>query len=174
MKTYNDNKSARVEEIYEQYSKMMYHLAFAYLQDKDLAMDIVQDTILVVWERLDYIEHHQLAEEYFTQRFIATVTKYKAVSYIRKQRQLCPIDRYEQEIISSNAEYWYDFSESALLKGLDKEEVEIIILRYQYDFTYKEIADALVITESTARKRIERILKKLRKEFTLHDAIQWT
>ncbi|MBR5970523.1 MAG: sigma-70 family RNA polymerase sigma factor [Lachnospiraceae bacterium] len=49
-----------------------------------------------------------------------------------------------------------------IIRALSREERMLLQLRYVDDANYKEIADILGITEETARKRTERILRKLR------------
>ena len=49
----------------------------------------------------------------------------------------------------------------AMLMALPKQERELIVCRYYYGLHFKEIAARFNISEAAARKRTERILKKL-------------
>lgn len=52
-----------------------------------------------------------------------------------------------------------------MLEGLSDDDKELLEMRYTYEMKYAEIARYLSITEETAKKRGQRILSRLRKQY---------
>ena len=70
------------------------------------------------------------------------------------------LEEYNQEKLSYNDTY-ADIETRNLIKKLDRELREIVVLYYFEDFSVKEIAKILKIPEGTVKSRLSRARKKL-------------
>jgi RNA polymerase sigma-70 factor (ECF subfamily) len=59
-----------------------------------------------------------------------------------------------------------------VLEGISPEERTILLMKYQDDFSIKEIADAFGLTENAVKMRLKRTKEKLRKRY-LESVLFW-
>jgi RNA polymerase sigma-70 factor (ECF subfamily) len=143
----------------------LYIYVYKVLQDRDEAMDVVQETFVSVWQ-----QREKVLETNSIKAYTYSIARYKALSTLRKNIKqkdyldsiLLYFDQYAQtpeEILIANQ-----------LKGLLDEQIadlppkmkEIFLLSRDAQLTYKEIAERLNISDKTVKKQIYNSLKILR------------
>lgn len=155
-----NSKEKEFEKIYNSYKKELFSYIYYISGSRDIAEDILQETFLRFWKRMQYIDFLNLKAYLFkTARNIFIDIKRK-----EKRIKLVPL---EEEFIDKEVEdlgYRIIKKEriKKILERLDEEEREIILLRFWEDMKIKEIAKILGIKEVTCRVRLFRILKKIK------------
>lgn len=149
-----------MQYIYQNYHRLMLKISYDILQDSQLSEDAVYDAFVTIIEKIDEIE---LEEGEKIPSLIAFIVKAKSIDIIRKRSHLVflPNPRVEESERSMCMEF--DEGAEELLRRLDPSDAELLRWRILEDREYSEIASYLNITESTARKRMERAKKKLKK-----------
>ncbi len=148
-------EKSKIEEIYHQYKKLIYHIAYSKLQKQELAEDAVHDVMLAVIGGIKKLQDRSGEE---VKAFLCLVTRNVAVDLLRKERRRAAepledlplaggLDPQQQLGARAIAEY------IAQMSPIYRDVLE---LTAYYGFSAKEAAALLKITPATARKRLER------------------
>jgi RNA polymerase sigma factor (sigma-70 family) len=145
------------------YQKQLFPYAYNILGSADDAKDVIQDVMQAYWSR----DHQDIADSknYLIKSVINRSITFKEKR--QKQQGQIPVwlpepvatedaaDRntYLNEILS--------YSLMVLLERLSPTERAVFILKESLDYTHKEIADVLGITEEHSRKLLSRAKEKL-------------
>lgn len=78
----NKANKAYVQWIYQKYHKIMFYTAKTYISDWNVCEDIVQQTILKIFEKLDDIRQ---IEDCNLSGYISSITKNTAIDYLRRE-----------------------------------------------------------------------------------------
>lgn len=153
-------------KIFYKYEKQIYYEVKSVLRDEQLAEDAVQE---VGYRILKYFHRIEEFTEYERNAYIKKITRSAVTDILRQNRKfnLLPKEILIEDFANHQSK---DIAEDAVilnedikaLKKLSKKHSRILTLRVLYGFTFKEIAGIEKITESTARKRFERVRKKLK------------
>ena len=160
-----------VEEMYRRYYGLLFHEASKMLYCRDLAKDIVHDTIEKMMRIIDDIDGGNIASEKFKNTAVIIV-KNACIDEIRKQKRINEIvvDIADDELERTN--YYGSVEEivisaetiELIIKAIDSLDIKyssVLKLRYFSDMTFEEISVILDITPESARKRLERAKKLL-------------
>ena len=164
-----DNDMDAFEEFYRLTERTVYTFALSLLKNHEDAMDVLQDT---------YIKIRSAAHLYKPMgkpmAWVFTITRNLSMSKLRLRGK-------EESIESKEIENDLSFSYvtnhddrlvlQTVLKILNEQEREIILLHAVSGFTHIEIAKNLGIPLSTVLSKYHRGLKKLRKYLTEQEAL---
>ena len=149
-------ESEAFTELIQIYMRDMYRTAIAILMNDEDAADAIQDTILVLWEKIDTLQQAQYFKTWMTRILI-----HKCLD-IRKNKQLVtPMEVYEEPAVEDA----YNIELKEALATLGEKYSLIMMLYYGEGYQAKEIADFLKMPVSTVQTRLERGRKKLREYF---------
>lgn len=139
-----------------QHAPLMVQLTCRRIGDRRLAEELVQETFLTACQKADIVCAHEkpLAWLYQTLNYLTIKEMNKAY--------------HARETASEEVE---DFGAAGdplslgelLPRELTQEEQRILILRFEYRLSYREIAEALGVTEVACRKQVSRAIQKCRK-----------
>lgn len=142
---------------------MLYSIAKARLKNEEDRNDAMQETMLIAFQSIKKLKHHQYFKTWITKILINECNKiYKS----RKKVSYEEIENVKNDIHSNIeiSEERLDFN--FICKELKYEDRMIIILYYMQKFTDKEIAQILKLKENTvktkrtrAKNQIKNILK---------------
>ena len=165
--TYED--SQKLHSLYELYEQPMYRIAFAVLHSSSLAEDAVSDAFVTVIRHLHKFKEPDSAK---TRAYIVRIIKSSAINIYRKNKR-----QVEREVsIDDDVLQYHDpkqdvesyvmdrqgFSQvNTMLDELSDTDRNIVLLRCRDELSWKEVSDKMSVTESNARKRIQRIRQKL-------------
>ncbi len=140
------------------YYNMLFVIAYKYTRDTFNSEDAVQDTFLKL-----YRAHKGFESEEHIKNWLIRVTINECINIVKKNRKILLID---QEYINNlpdtsdadekNEEIWH------YVCKLKEDYKTIIILYYYENYSLKEIAFILKITETNAASRLDRARKKLK------------
>jgi len=163
----NDNDSNKFYELYAVHKKTMLYIAMGILHNKELAEDAVHNAFERVLKNLHKIED---VSSHKTKKFMVVITRNVSIDIYHKLKstETTPIDNlYDLHNEDSKVENILVASETIneLKKELQKMPIiyiDAFDLKHNYDFSNKEIAELLNITEPTLRKRLQVIRDRLR------------
>ncbi len=142
-----------LETLYNQMKGCVYGLAFVYTKSHSDAEDIVQNTFLHIWDKLDTYNPKN------PKAWIMTIARNLSLDCIRKSGKAAELD----ENIYAEDCYTKIFDTDmlrTLLKTLSSSEREIVIL-YSYGFSHLEIAEIASLPYATVRWKYSNAIKKL-------------
>jgi len=151
------DKDALVELIMRQ-NLEYYRFAYAFLSDKEDALDAVEDMIVIIYEKIYQLRKAD-SFNYWSRTILANCCRKRLRN--KKKHILC--DSLEEEPYESNYQQREDhlLLETALAQ-LNEKHQEAIRLRYFLDLDYEAISRILKIPLGTVKSRISTGLKKLK------------
>ena len=154
-------KRAR-EKIFEEYIKgnkeKLYKISYVYLKNKDDAMDVIHESIVKAYKKLDNIKDLNNIDKWFIRLLINT-----SIDYIRKNSKMILMEDKDMEVLINNSKEQGD-GFNLLIENLNEELRLIIILKYFHGYKISEISEILNLKESQVKNKIHKALNLLRKE----------
>ncbi len=152
------------ENIYIKYSKLIFHVAFDILENKEDAEDVISETFISFFNKLSELHNLKNAKYYL-------VNSARYISY-RKKQEYEKIVEFNDETYFENVEEALDIDYKKMLKQfstfLSDEEIEIIVLHIELNMKFREIAkirNSTVFSISGKYKRaIDKIKTKMKGE----------
>ena len=142
----------------------IYTFLCMFTKDKYIAEDALHDTFLSIYEN---------AGKYTVfdnpKAWILTIAKNKAVSIIRKNTRIVPLEA--QEVQGENNENIEDFvvdkmQADMLLAILSEEDKKIVILHAVYGFKHREIAELMGLPLGTVTRRYKQSIDKMKQKYS--------
>lgn len=161
--------------MYEEHKHRVLRIAYGYLKNREDAEEIMQDTFFEVYRNIKLFR--KLPREEIIS-LLVIYTRNNVIDFVRRKKRRI-------ETISLNYEYDEETQEyeipsqdhmpeelllrkelgeqlGALIDSLSDAQRDVILLKYKYDMTDKEIARVLKIKESAVSSRLNRAKEKLR------------
>lgn len=147
------------EELYKKYYNLVHNIAFSVLKNYENAEDIAQN----VFVKIGNLEQEKLPQNYEAS-WLYTVTKNECISFIRKNKETSSIenrienenDKNEIEAVIQNSSY------QNLLGSLEQVEKQIIFLKIEAGYSFKEIAKLLKMPMGTVQWKYYKSLHSLK------------
>lgn len=148
-------------QLFQEYENDIYRTAFVYVKNQEDALDVVQETAYRAFKSIK-----DLREPKYLKTWIIKIAISCSIDLLRKQKNVIELKPEIERVISNKAEKDIPLSMTLedLIELLNEHEKKVIILRYYFDFTIKEVAETLKIPLGTAKTILYRGLNKLRKE----------
>ncbi|ACL74615.1 RNA polymerase, sigma-24 subunit, ECF subfamily [Ruminiclostridium cellulolyticum H10] len=154
--------------LYTYYESAMYNVAFSILRDRYLAEDAVHEALLKI---INYIPDISDIQCHKTRALIVIIIKSAAIDIYRKRDKQYTNEKPELPVEADTGKLPLDhiiddesFNELKMkLCKLNKEYMEIIMLKHLYDLSNNEIADVLCISCDAVRQRLSRAKKAIKK-----------
>lgn len=159
-----------LKELYDAYSNMLFHFAFAIVHSKESAEEIIGDVFIKVWQK-----HLRIAEIENIHNYLFTITKNICCNYLQKHRRkknLC------LEELSLPYYYINTSPETLLITSETLQRINqainelppkcriIFKLIKEDGLKYKEVAELLDLQLKTVENQMGIALKKM------HDAVE--
>lgn len=168
-----------LEALFKRFYKPLRAYAFRFVDDKDLAEDIVQDVFFELWQRREDI---RFGDEGVKSYLFKAVYTHSLNALSKKIRSICSLepasepDILDQYILSS----MQNSEQSLLLKELESEILsyikslppqchKIFMLSRSYGLKNREIAEQLEISIKAVEKQISKALYGLREYLARKD-----
>lgn len=120
------------------------------------AEDIAQETLLEAYRNLSSLRNHQAYRAW-----VFGILRFKCIDYLRQRKpESLGLEEYAEVIPAPTQEDTGDLME--LLNALPLQDREVLAARYIQDLDYKDIAEALGISEEAARMRCSRARSRIR------------
>lgn len=152
-----------VDELYKEYYKKVYGYIYLRVRNHAEAEDIASDVFVKITEKINTFDPEKAS--YST--WIFTITKNRVITHFRQHRESVDIEELQLADDTDSPLDAAILNErstvlAAALKQLTERDRDIIIARYYYDHSFKQIGEMMDMTEANARVAHGRALKKLK------------
>ena len=151
------------EILYNRYYSKVLDKSYSLVKNGELAADLTRDILSKVYEKLSGFKGNSSFSSW-----LYSITYNHCIDYLREKKKLHYPDWNMQnelpEIIDEVEEDNTAINYDRLLKLLDlihTEEKAMLVMKYQDNYSLKEIGEALRISESAAKMRIKRAKARL-------------
>ena len=136
----------------------MYRVAFSILKTEDEISDAISNTTVIVFEKIGTLKN----EEFFKTWLIRILIN-ECYKTHNQNKKIVYLENCNQEKLAYSDKY-VDFEVRRIIKNLDNDLREIVMLYYYEDFSVKEIAKILKIPDGTVKSRLSRARSKLEEQ----------
>lgn len=163
----NKNHSKFIEKLYKDNYELFYRTAYAILKNNADAEDAISDSVPIIYKYIERISNLKCPE---IVAYCINIVKTVSYKMKKKQSKLIFIDGSEGLIDKVKFSEGADITLekmirneelNALLSKLSKLEYKILELRVIDKLKFKEIGNVIGASEEAAKKRYQRIIKKL-------------
>lgn len=148
-------------KLFQQYEEDIYRMAFVYVNNKDDALDIVQEVAYQSFKKIDTLKNPE-----FFKTWLMKITINCAINLAKKNKKVVQLKTEFEEFIGiEDEDIPLSLSIQEMIDTLDEDEKSIVLLRYYNNHTFKEISEMLNIPLGTAKSVLYRALNKLRKKY---------
>ncbi|MEI2666660.1 RNA polymerase sigma factor [Rossellomorea sp. LJF3] len=167
MDTLNTPSSPLIlEEMYEQFHKLIYHIAYNITKDVHLSQDVIQETFLKAYLKMDTLKDPAKIKSWLTA--IAKCTAIDIVRQRSKRNEIC-IEEHEEFHPIEDHRSLEDEIDARFLKSSIQDHItdlpltqqEVMALKVTEDMSDREIATKLNLSPSTVKTRFHRARKQL-------------
>lgn len=155
-------------ELQKLYRQRIYRLAFSVVKDSEDALDVCQNVLLKMWQRIHYYEPRP--DKSFW-AWLGTVTMHESRNYIRNNhRRYFPGSGTEPDDIADPQRFVLDEAEKSELGELLEEVMEVRLthrehhfmrLKHQEELTYQEISEREHCAIGTVKSTVSSAVKKM-------------
>jgi RNA polymerase sigma-70 factor (ECF subfamily) len=163
--------SQAFESIYSRLYKTVYYFVLSKISDTEVASDLTQEVFLSAYRSWTEIPEQDTARKY-----LYIIARSRLIDYFRsahRRHSFVPqmeddesfFDQIDgglplQEDIFKESEHKAQALQ--ILNTLKASDRDILVAKFIQDLSYKEISEVFGISEESARKKVERALKKAR------------
>lgn len=157
-----------MEEIYKEYSKIVYNYLLSFSCNSEIAEELMQETFYSAVKNIN-----KFRNESSIKTWLCTIAKNKWIDYLKKSKMLneTSINEIEESLFLQNT-FEEDFLNRETIIDMnkkinyfDEKTKEVIYLRIRADLSFKEIGMIMGKTENWARVTFYRAKVKLKEEF---------
>ncbi len=143
-----------ITKLIERHGHPLAELAYRCTGSRELAEDLVQETWLIAWYKIELVSRHPKPAAWLYKTMWNLVRRELAKAYHSEVS-------LDETILGGKCD---DLPmEFALPDGLSEKERELILMRLDRQMSFAEIAEAKGITEIACRQQVSRAVRKCRK-----------
>lgn len=161
-----------IEEIIHTYGDYLLRVSYIYVKDQRVAEEIVQDVFF-----LYYHKEQQFRGQSSLKTYLVKMTRNRCIDYLRswKNKKAILFDKIQRtEKMRATESEIIEKQERRLITEavlrLKMKLREVILLYYYGDYTTREIAEILQVSESTVKSRLQKARVELKKEL---QGVEW-
>jgi RNA polymerase sigma-70 factor (ECF subfamily) len=153
------NKEKKFVKMLDLDKEQFYRIAFSYLKNEHDALDVLQDSIGMAYEKLSDLREIAYMKTWFVRILIN-----RSISMCKQKSRWLPNDYIEdlQTDYRLDQETENKIDVMTSLERLDAREKTIVILRYFEDFKLEDVAHTIDLPLSTTKTILYRALKKMK------------
>lgn len=163
----NDEQRALVERIFHEHHVHFQRISFKIVKSEEAAEDVVSTAFVKIMDNIEKISELPCPQ---MTAFCVTIVKNASIDVLRHSQQSVHLDRWDcvsdenSDDLADECIHNADVRKlTELIDRLDPDNRRFVYLRYAEEMGYKEIGELLNISEDAAKKRGQRLVKKLRK-----------
>ncbi|TAF96970.1 MAG: RNA polymerase sigma factor [Runella slithyformis] len=151
------------EELYERYADKVYRKCLSFVKDKARAEDFTHDIFIKLILRVGtFKETAKFSTWLFSITYNYCIDQVRVIKKDAEQALEDDIEIIDE--VEDGAEMEMEAQKlRQVLEKIAPDERTILLMKYQDDFSIKEIADTFGLTESAVKMRLKRTKEKLRK-----------
>ena len=151
----NDEQRALVERIFHEHHIHFQRISFKIVKSEETAEDVVSTVFVKIMDNIEKISDLPCPQ---MTAFCVTIVKNASIDVLRQSRQSVHIDCWDN-VPGENSDSLAD----EFIHNADVRKLAELMDRLAQEMGYKEIGTLLNISEDAAKKRGQRLIKKLRK-----------
>lgn len=158
------NKNISIDNVYREYSNMVYKYLLSKTGDEDIAEELTQETFYQAVKSADKFDFSSKVSTW-----LCGIAKNKLYEYWRKHPKMQELDENAEALTGLEEQYISSETRLEIVKaihGISEPTREILYLRLFSELSFKEIGEILGKTEQWARVTYYRGKLALRKELT--------
>jgi len=162
-------------EIIRLYQKGVFKVAYGFFRDRDDAMEIVQETFMRVYEKIDKFDNHSSFKNWiyriasnlcidFYRKFKSKKTHSQDISEldnIQSSDTVAPEEHLDRQNFKENLE--------VSLQTLSKRQKMIFVMKHFNALKYREISDILNISVGTVKSLHHRAVRSLKGKLAYYE-----
>ncbi|WP_321202543.1 sigma-70 family RNA polymerase sigma factor [Bacillus sp. CRN 9] len=175
-----NRKETLMKELCGQYEKRMYHIAYRITRDHYTAQDVVQESFVKAYMKLDTLQDHEKIGSW-----LAAITTRTAIDVVRKERltkeRTESIDDWEksnlrmkQNVEDEVAAHIIEEKISRFIDSISTDQQNVYQLKMKAGLKEKEIAALLQLNQNTVKTKIYRLRKQLKQLLNNNEIIEWS
>ncbi|QFT87308.1 RNA polymerase sigma factor SigV [Bacillus sp. THAF10] len=148
------------ESLIRQEQEKLYKIAFSYMKNEQDALDVVQEAIINGYQAFEKLQNVQYFSTWMTRILINA-----ANNELRRKKKITflEIEKYEEPIKETQFSiHKLDLAE--VLQRLKPEQRTLLMMRFHYGYSIKEMAQIFNKPEGTIKSQIHRTLAKVKSE----------
>ncbi|MGZ9586718.1 sigma-70 family RNA polymerase sigma factor [Paenibacillus marinisediminis] len=146
--------------LFQQYEEDLYRVAYVYLGNQEDALDVVQETAYRSFRSIASLKEPKYFKTWLIKIAISCSID---VSRKRKREVQWKSEYFDSITTGDESDLPLSISLKDLIESLDLEEKHVVLLRFYYDLTIREVSEILNIPLGSAKTLLYRALRKLRK-----------
>ncbi|MDF1695172.1 MAG: RNA polymerase sigma-70 factor [Saprospiraceae bacterium] len=159
---HKNNKELKFKTNYEAWAQALFRFIYFKSKDKQLAQDIVQDSFVKYWDKMESIEEGKEKSYLYTtaKNLLYNIIAHQNVVQKHEANQLQKTENIDPHFKLEESEFKLKL-ESAIENLPDKQR-EVFLMHRIDGYKYKEIAKLLELSQKAVEKRMALALKQLR------------
>ncbi|MTI65840.1 MAG: sigma-70 family RNA polymerase sigma factor [Firmicutes bacterium] len=153
----NDKKYNKLVSYIQNNQNTLYRLAYSYVKNKQIALDIVQESIYKALKNVDKLKQSKYMKTWLYRIIVNT-----SISYIRKNRDILITD----DMIEIHGDNDEDIAQKMdlydAIDKLDEKHKTVVILRYFKDMKFDDISKLIQCNINTVKTRLYSATDKLK------------
>lgn len=165
----NDEQRVLVEEIFHEHHIHFQRISFHIVKSEEAAEDVVSTAFVKIMDNIEKLS--DLPRPQMT-AFCVAIVKNASIDMLRQLQKSVHIDYWDNisdedtDDIEDECIHDADVHRlTVIIDQLEPDERHFIYLRYTLEMGYREIGELLNISADTAKKRGQRLVKKLQKMY---------
>lgn len=152
---------ASFQRLYDEFAKRVFRYAITLLQDQHLAEEVVQETMITVWNKAStYSEKSRVST------WIFGIARHKAYDILRSEKKGARATEVTAVMDDPAPAIEREERVHEAIDRLPPDQREIVFLTFYESLPYKTIAHLLEIPEGTVKSRMYHAKKKLAEALT--------
>lgn len=146
-------------KLFQTYEQDLYRIAFVYVKNQTDALDVVQETAYRSFKAIK-----SLSEPNYFKTWLIRIVISCSLDLLRKQKKVIQLKPELTEDLSTELNFDMDLKMTLndLIEQLEENEKSVVILKYYYGLTFKEISETLDVPLGSAKTVLYRAVGKLR------------
>ena len=138
-------------------TQTLYRIAFSILKTEDEIYDAISNTTVIVFEKI-----HTLKNEEYCKTWMTRILINECYKIYNQNKKIIHLEDYNKEKLVHDDTY-FDLEIKNIIKSLDSDLKQVVVLYYFEDFSVKEISKVMKIPEGTVKSRLSRARSELAK-----------
>jgi len=160
-------RATAYEALMKRHDQLLFRVCYRLLGNPDDARDVSQEVMIKVFGYLPKFEGRSMFKTWLMQ--IARNTCFTMQAKLKRQRELRDILEYETDENAGDRIMTEAMDIDTILSTLNKQDKEILVMRYMAELQFDEIAEVCDISLSAAKMRVYRATEALKKKMAAQD-----
>ncbi len=148
-------------DIYQEYKLLVYFVSFDILKNQEDVKDITNETFMQFFINKNKIRNYKKIKYY-----LLTTCKNLSINLLKKNNKY---EQLDNEIACFDQKNEFNTYIDKFKEYLNEEELELIIYKFLYDFTFKDIANEQGVSIDSISSKYKRTLDKVKKHYKGED-----